>query len=52
MNLPLSWMDGWPHFDHYSGVTSDWVRSRFKDLEGGGKSMEIIITLRIFDAFG
>ena len=35
-----------------TGVPSDWVRSRFKDLGGGGRSMEIIITLRIFDAFG
>ena len=35
-----------------TGVTSDWVRSRFGDSEGGGRSMEIIITLRIFDAFG
>ena len=33
-------------------MTSDWVRSRFKDLGGGGRSMEMVITLRIFDAFG
>ena len=35
-----------------TSVTSDWVRSRFGDLEGGGRSMEIIIAARIFDAFG
>ena len=32
-----------------TGVTSDWVRSRFG---GGGRIMEMVITLRIFDAFG
>ena len=35
-----------------TGVTSDWVRSRFRDSEGEGRSMEMVITLRIFDAFG
>jgi len=47
MILPLSWMNG--IIQTTTGVTSDWVRSRFG---GGGRIMEMVITLRIFDAFG